>query len=174
MPIAIEVDSASIQLLFSDFISDLKYVDKDETLAVAAPDTWIEDNNKKLLSPWDRVVLVDVHRSRVSAQASQMYIEKLIIHPVKLLLTFVKTDFPRHTGKDSFSTAALNVLTSFVGVDRMQIKLKSFEVDDALESSSSLIGLIKHKAMQDIQYQLAQMAGMWVTIIRKYYIERYG
>ena len=162
MPIAIEVDSASIQLLFSDFLSDLKYVDKDETMAVASPDTWIEEYNKKVLSPWDRMVLVDVHKSRILVQASQMYIEKLIIHPVKLLLTFVKTDFPRHTGKDSFSTAVLNVLASFVGVDRMQIKLKSFEADDALESSASLISLIKHKAMQDIQYQLAQMAGVLV------------
>jgi Vacuolar-sorting-associated 13 protein C-terminal len=160
MPLALELDSATLQLLQADLLTDLKYVEKDHTQALVSPERWIEDFTLRFMSPSDRMTLVSVHRSRVCAQASQMYIEKLILHPMKLILTFVQTPFPRKSlSKATFQTAAFNFLTSLAGVDRMQLKLKSFEVEDVLESRSSLLGRIRHKTLQDLQSQLAQIAG---------------
>ena len=162
MPLSLEVDSATIQLIFSDLISDLKYVDSEETVALESPEKWVRDLNMRLLSPSDRMALVCVRSSWVAAQVSQMYVEKFIIHPMKFTLTFVQTPFPRKTGKDTFKTTALNFLTSLAGVDRMQLKLKSFEVDDMLESSASLMDLLKRKTLHDLQSQLAEIAGTYV------------
>ena len=111
-----------------------------------------------MLSPYERE-LVNVHKSQIAAQATQMYIEKIIIHPMKAVFTFVQTPYPRKRAKDTIQQTAFIVLTSLAAVDRMQIKLKSFEVDDVLQSTSSLVDLIQHKTLQDLQSQLAQIAG---------------
>ena len=161
LPLALEMDSATVQLLFSDLLTDLKVVDRDQNLALSTPNKWIETFNKQLLSPNKQ--LVDVHRSQLTAQATQMYIEKLIVHPMKIILTFVQTPYPRKKDpkktRDSLQTTAINVLTLLASVDRMQLKLKSFEVDDVLESRASLVDLISRKTLQDLQSQLAQIAG---------------
>jgi hypothetical protein len=164
LPLAIEVESSTLQLLFSDLLSDLKIVDRAQTMASSSPCEWIDDFNIKRMSPNDQHMLVDVYRSQVAAQASKMYIEKLIVHPVKITLTFVQTPFPRKRGRDTLQATAINMLTSLAGVDRMQIRLKSFEVDDVMESRASLIALISNKTMQDLQSQLAQIAGSLTVI----------
>lgn len=164
LPLAIEVESATLQLLFSDLLSDLKIVDRAQTMAESSPCQWINDFNVKKMSPDDQHMLVDVYRSQVAAQASKMYIEKLIVHPIKITLTFVQTPFPRKRGKDTLQATAINILTSLAGVDRMQIRLKSFEVDDVMESRASLIALITNKTFQDLQSQLAQIAGSLTVI----------
>ena len=156
-----EVESATLQLLFTDLISDLKFVDCAETMACNSPDLWIAEFNMKMMSPGNKNMLVDVYRSQVTAQAAKMYVEKLLIHPMKITLTFSQTPYPRERGKGkgTLQSTALNVLASLAGVDRMQLRLKSFEVDDVLESRSSLIDMIVHKTVQDLQSQLAQIAG---------------
>ena len=154
------MESATLQLLFYDLLQDLKFVNRDDTMATKTPNLWIDDFNKKLMSPGNQNVLVDVYRSQVDTQARKMYIERLLIHPMKITLTFVQTPFPRKRGiGGTLQATAINVLTSLAGVDRMQLKLKSFEVDDVLESRSSLFDLIVHKTVQDLQSQLAQIAG---------------
>ena len=197
MPLAMEVESATLQLLFSDLIADLKFVDRAQTMASKSPSLWIDEFNMRLMSPGDRNMLVDVYRfeslvmigmmslisikiadflpsyrclmithvyllsfrSQIAAQATKMYVEKLVIHPMKITLTFVQSPYPRKRGRGTLQATAINVLTSLAGVDRMQLKLKSFEVDDVLESRASLVDLIVNKTIQDLQSQLAQIAG---------------
>ena len=158
LPLALEVDSASLELLYSDFLRDLKVIGKEQNLASNEPDKWIESFNKQILSPCERR-LVDVHRSMIAAKATQMYIEKLIIHPIKISLTFVQTLYPRKETEKFEHSRAFNIIASLAAVDRMQIRLKSFEVDDVMESTSSLVDLISQKTMQDLQSQLASIAG---------------
>ena len=164
LPLAVEVESATLQLLYADLLADLKFVDSEQVNASATPTAWAEGFNKTAMSPRDQSQLVDVYHSQVAAQASKMYIEKLILHPMKLTLTFVQTPFPRQRGKESFQATAINILTSLAGVDRMQIRLKSFEVEDAMESRASLMALIKNKTLHDLQAQLAQLAGSLTVI----------
>lgn len=153
------MDSATLQLLYADLITELKFVDQDQSAATATPTDWMDRLNKRLLNPLNRNRIVDVYRSQQTAQARKMHIEKLVIHPMKIILTFIQTPFPRKTEGNTFQTTALNMLASLAGVDRMQIRLKSFEVDDILESRASVIGLIANKTLQDLHSQLAQIAG---------------
>ena len=158
LPVALEVDSASLELLYSDFLRDLKVIGKEQNLANNKPDKWIESFNRQILRPSERR-LVDVHRSMIAAKATQMYIEKLIIHPLKISFTFVQTINPRKEIEQFEHSRAFNIIASFAAVDRMQIRLKSFEVDDVMESTSSLVDLISQKTLQDLQSQLASIAG---------------
>jgi hypothetical protein len=46
----------------------------------------------------------------------------------------------------------------------MQLRLNSFEVEDAMESLPSLLDLIASKSMQDVRSQLTQIAGSLTMI----------
>lgn len=116
LPLAIEVESATLQLLFSDLIADLKFINREESMATIQPMQWMDEFNKRVMSPSDRNMLVDVYRSQIAAQASKMYIEKLIIHPIKITLTFAQTLFPRkREKKDTLQATAVDMLTSLAG-----------------------------------------------------------
>jgi hypothetical protein len=77
-------------------------------MATSSPCEWIDDFNIRKMSPDAQHMLVDVYRSQVAAQASKMYIEKLIVHPIKITLTFVQTPFPRKRGKSIVSPSFLS------------------------------------------------------------------
>ena len=164
LELAIEVDSSTLQLLYTDLLSDLKIVSREEALATSLSDKWIDDFNKIQLAPEQRLRYIDVYKSQFSAQASKIYFEKLIIHPIKITLTFVQTPYPRKREKVTLRSTAINVLTAMAGFDRMQVKLKSFEVEDAMQSRSSILNHIKNKTIQDLRSQLAQIAGSLAVI----------
>lgn len=160
LALSLEVDSATLQLLFTDLLNDLKYVSREQALALSSPTEWMDESNKLLASPEHHLKIVDVYRSKMSALTSKMYFEKLIIHPMKITFTFVQAPFPRKGSSNAtLQSTAFNIFTSLAAVDRMQLKLKSFEVEDALESDASLKNHIINKTLQDLQSQLAQIAG---------------
>lgn len=161
LEMSIQIDSSTLQLIFTDLFSDLKIITKEQSLATATPKEWLDEYNKFLLSPEQQLQLVDVNKSYLSAKASKMYFEKLIIHPIKIAFTFVQTPFPRKRtkGMETLHSTFINVLTSFAGVDNMHIKLNSFEVEDAMQSIESLVDHITNKTLQDVKSQLAQIAG---------------
>eukprot|EP01041_Mallomonas_annulata_P001683 gene1683-3255_t len=166
LELELAVDSSTIQLLISDLISDLEFVSRDQALASRVPEKWIEEYNIRMVSQEDQRQLVDVYKSQIVAQASKMYFQELILHPMKITLTYAQTPFPRKKETDnlSVSAAVLEVLTSMAGVDRMVIKLNSFIVSEAIESVNSLSQRIISKTMRDLQFQLAQMAGSLTMI----------
>ena len=156
----IEVDSATLQLLFTDLLSGMQLISHDQVLALSVPDRYITNFNLRLMSPEFRMQLLDVYKAKESLQCSKMYIDQLTIHPIKIVFTFTQTPYPRkQTSDEASSFAAFNLVTSLAGVDRMEVKLQSFIVSGALESLASLQARITAKVVQDIQYQIAQVAG---------------
>lgn len=147
------------QLLYFDLLRGLKFVSTDEAAATSAPRDWMSSFNTAILAPINRMSLVDVYKAQVSVQESKMYFEKLIVHPIKITLTFAQTLFPRKRNQETLRSALIDVVTSLAAVDRMQLRLKSFEVEDALESRQSLMNHITRKTWQDLQAQLGQIAG---------------
>jgi hypothetical protein len=93
-----------------------------------------------------------------------VYFENLIVHPMKLRLTFVHSPLSRDLSTNSISSAVVHVLTSLAEVDDMKIRLNSFIVSNALESATSLQNRLVAKLVQDLQLQLATIAGS-LTII---------
>jgi hypothetical protein len=164
LSVAVEVDSATMQLLFTDLLNDLKVLTQDQALALTAPAKWVHDYNVNALYPEHQYGIVDVYRAKINAQRSKMHFKNLIIHPVKLTLTFVQTIFPRRQQADSLQSTVLNVFMALVGVEKLQLRLKSFAVEDAMESSGSLIDLVLQKAQQDLRSQVTSIAGSLAMI----------
>jgi hypothetical protein len=154
LPIAVEIDSASIELLVDDFFKFLNVVSRDEALATFSPQKWIQEFNMKLLAPEQRRQLVDVYHSQMSAQGQKLFFENFVLHPMKFNLSFQKTRFPRDR-----ETNATDFVAAFASVDRMEIKLSSFIVINVMESASTLKTRIAAKLGQDLQSQIAQIAG---------------
>ena len=92
----VEVDSATLQLLFIDFLDDLKLLSRAQALALSLPGTWIAEYNSNLMSPTNRFKILDnLLSTKFNAQRSKIYFKNLIIHPIKVTLTFTQTIFPR-------------------------------------------------------------------------------
>ena len=102
--------------------------------------------------------VVDIYNAKRSVHTSKLYIDQLVIHPLKVLLTFTQTPFPRRQEtEENISHAMFNILTALVGVDEMELKLNSFIVSGAMESIESLRTRIVVKSTQDITHQLGHV-----------------
>ena len=158
---ALEVDSSTIELLLTDILSEYNVTSPAEALARTKPENWIAEYNGRILSPTYRVQLVDIFQSHMEAKASKIYFANIIIHPMKIALTFLPTKSPaRDDSKtNSIGTAILDILTSMAAVELMEIRLNSFIVKDAIESFSTLQTRVTNKLYQDLMHQLAQIAG---------------
>jgi hypothetical protein len=160
LPLAVEVDSATVQLLFTDLLDDLKVLSHSQALALSMPHTWLSQFNQELLYPQQQLRMVNIYGAKVQAQQDKMYFRNLIIHPIKITFTFAQTQFPRRQHqKETLQSTVLNVLMSLVGVERLRLHLRSFEVQDAMQSVRTLSDMIASKSFEDVRSQLTQIAG---------------
>ena len=132
-----------------------------EALARTKPQHWISEYNGRLLSPMNRVELVNIFRSHMEAKASKLYFENIIIHPMKIGLTFLPTKTPqREEGNTNYiGMAVIEILTSMAAVELMELRFNSFIVKDAVESMNTLQTRVTSKLKQELIGQLAQIAG---------------
>lgn len=156
MPLAIETDSSTVQLLYYDLYLDLKYLSADQALASKQPSQWIEKFNREIMAPVHQIRYVDTFKAQEKVLATKLYFKQLVIHPLKIIITFIQSPFPR---KETEESTVLNIITTLAGFDRLKLKLKSFQVEDALESRSSLINHISNNIIEDLQSQIGQIAG---------------
>ena len=164
LPVTIELDSSTIQFLFTDLINDLKFVTKEQAMASRLPSVWVDERNRYLLSA-ERLQLLDVYSSKTQSQHDKLYLEHLLIHPMSITLTFVQTPFPRKSAKNAtLGSTFMNVVGSLAGVDKMELRLNSFKVSDALESQESLRSAFMYKTWQDIKGQLMGAIGSMSAI----------
>lgn len=157
LPLALEVDSATMQILFLDLLDDLKILSSDQAFAASMPVKWFQHFNQKLFYPNQQVI--DVVQVKVTAQRYKMYIKKLTIHPMKITISLYQTALPRRVHRETLQSALLNFFLQLAGVEKMQIRLSSFDVEDAMESLDTLVSLIVTKSGQDLRSQLASIAG---------------
>eukprot|EP00981_Chlorochromonas_danica_P008515 scaffold2207_cov161-Ochromonas_danica.AAC.5 len=158
LSVVVQVDSATMHLLFLDLLDDLKVLTISQALAINRPGRWLADFNQAVFQPASQK-WIDIYLSKASSLQSKMYIKKMIIHPMKITITFFQTPFPRRQKKETLQSTVLNAMMSLVGVENMQIRLNSFEVEDAMESIDTLASLITARAVQDIQLQVASIVG---------------
>jgi len=164
LPLVIELDSATIQLLYTDLLNDLKFVTKEQTMATTTPKSWADERNRYLMSA-ERLQLLDVYSSKTQSQLGKMYFENLVIHPMTVTITFVQAPFPRKLAKNpTLGSTFMNIVTSLAGVDKMELRLNSFKVSDALESQDSLRAAFIYKSIQEIKGQLVGVIGSMAAI----------
>ena len=130
LEIKLAVDSSTLQLYFCDLHADLRGESREEALAGEMPMEWARQFNQQMVvagyRPRERVErgkeegggtrnkndfrlnnsigqLVDLPKTLRAAQEGKMYFETLIIHPMKLRLSFLPTPFPRSKHEDILS-----------------------------------------------------------------------
>ncbi|RYH20785.1 hypothetical protein EON65_22470, partial [archaeon] len=162
LSVVVEVDSATMQVVFLDLIDDLKVLSEAQALANSVPTKWLQSFNYTVYHPGQK--LLDIYASKSVSLQSKMYIKQMIIHPMKITITFFQTALTRKKQKDTLQSTVLNAMMSLVGVENMQIRLNSFEVEDAMESFDTLQSLIYARILQDIRAQLASIAGSLAMI----------
>lgn len=156
MPLAVETDSSTVRLLYYDLFLDLKYLSVDQVLASKQPTQWIEKFNREVMAPVHQIRYIDAFKAQEKVLATKLYFKQLVIHPLKIIITFIQSPFPRKETEDS---TVLSIITALAGFDHLKLKLKSFQVEDALESRASLMNHIFNNIIEDLQSQVGQIAG---------------
>ena len=84
---------------------------------------------------------------------------------MKFRVTFVQTPFPRRGSMNvTLQSTFMNIVTSLAGIEKVELRLKSFNVKDALESVQSLRSAVVQKTWQDIKGQLGSVLGSMAAI----------
>lgn len=162
LELKIEVDSSTLQLYFCDLHSDLVGESIDQARAREQPGEWIAEFSARTVIPEARIQLVDIAAAKEGALAPKMYFDNLILHPIKITLSYMPTPFPRSSAQDVFSAPAyrwLKIVKSVMAVDDFSIKLKSFIVNDMTESPASLASRLVNVYSDDLKKHLMSIAG---------------
>lgn len=179
-----EVDSASVELIFTDLLETIHYVSSAQSKVLLSPNDWIKKHTYKThlyCGNSDNVVLSEgLLKKNAELTQSFFHFHRFSMSELKLIISFVQTPFPRKKKRlvreeaaggsggvtvvevediASLSTTFVNILKSFASVDRMPLKLTSYGFDNSTESIDAIMGKIMSKCMYDLQMQLPQVAG---------------
>jgi hypothetical protein len=105
LELVVAIDTATVQMLLTDMGADFSFVSREQQLALRVPDRWADEFSAEALSPERRIQLVDIYKSQISAQAPKVFIENLVVHPIKVTLSFNKTILPRRQDETALAIA---------------------------------------------------------------------
>ena len=188
LEIKLAVDSSTLQLYFCDLHSDLRGVSREQAQAGDIPVEWMHSFNQQMVtsgySTRDQSEdhrnamllhsgndyslnnsigrLVDLSKTQKAAQEGKMYFETLIIHPIKLRLSFLPTPFPRSKHEDILSAEeyrGFKIVRAIAQVDELVVKISCFQLTDAMDSLATLGSRVLAKTLRDLQSHLMQIVG---------------
>ena len=188
LEIKLAVDSSTLQLYFCDLHSDLRGESREQSLAGELPVEWVEHFNylmvtsgyrgrREEVESMDNInvknkyeyklnntlgKLVDITKTLKAAQEGKMYFETLIIHPIKLRLSFLPTPFPRSKHEDILSAEeyrGFKIVRAIAQVDELIVKISSFHLSDTMDSLATLGSRVLAKTLRDLQSHSVQIVG---------------
>jgi hypothetical protein len=167
LELKVALDTSTIYIYFLDLHSDLLqdpvFIDSTDPRGLQR---FFEEFNAKVLDTQLYHVNaqdIDAAVAFRQAQAHKYFFEALIIHPLKITLTFTPTSVP--TARNNAAAAAfgannkLRLLPKVAAVEDFELKVKSFIVDHAMESIRSLRQRVVAKTALDLKSQMLQIAG---------------
>jgi hypothetical protein len=167
LELKVALDTSTIYIYFLDLHSDLLqdpvFIDSTDPRGLQR---FFEEFNAKVLDTQLYHVNaqdVDTTVAFRQAQAHKYFFEALIIHPLKITLTFTPTSVP--AARNNAAAAAfgannkLRLLPKVAAVEDFELKVKSFIVDHAMESIRSLRQRVLAKTALDLKSQMLQIAG---------------
>ena len=169
LEIKLAVDSSTLQLYFLDLHNDLIGESVDQALARANPGKWIQKFNARTIVADDSIALVNIPKAQKSSLVKRMYIEEFVLHPIKIRVSYQHTTFPRDASEDIFSSPQyrwLKFIQGIAAVDDFQMRLKSFIVSDALESSSTIGDRVVRIYIAELKKQIVEIAYQFVGSLR--------
>ena len=163
LEIKLSIDSATILIYFNDLHDDL-FIDSyhDMVQDHRSSELFIKRFNDELLSSILDEQPVDIDAIYESAQTTKIYFDSVILHPVKINLTFAPVNFSRQFAFESSIMSKypwISIIQNMAAVDEFEIKIKSFIVKNAMESLDSLGSRVQSKVVRDLQLHLVLIAG---------------
>jgi hypothetical protein len=164
----IAVDSSSIIMFYVDLMKGMNakntyVIDKNDPVAVTM---YYQDFNAQV-SHWvlkeSGLNALDTDKALKKAQVKKYFFETMIIHPLKLTLTFTPTSLSRFETDGVFKEyKKLKLLQAGQGVpeiENFEIKLNSFMVSQALESINTMKKRVVKNAKREIKSNLVRIGG---------------
>jgi len=84
LELVVAVDYATLQLLVLDLGADFSYVSRSQQLALRSPERWADEFSMSLFAPERRLETIDVYKTQMEARAPKVFIENLVLHPIKV------------------------------------------------------------------------------------------
>lgn len=168
LELKVAIDTSTIYIYFldlhKDLVQDPYFIDSNDPEGLMR---YLHEYNCKALdTQLYRVNNSDVNADQVfrQAQAHKLFFEALIIHPIKITLTFTPTNMPSARGLAAVAELGgannkLRLLPKVAAVEDFEIKISSFIVDHALESVRSMRQRVLTKTVVDLKAQMLQIAG---------------
>lgn len=168
LELKVALDTSTLYLYFldlhKDLVQDPYFIDSSDSEGVMR---YLEEYNCKVLdTQLYHVNNCDVDADQVfrQAQAHKLFFEALIIHPIKITVTFTPTSMPSSRGAPAIAELGgnnnkLRLLPKVAAVEDFEIKISSFIVDHALESVRSMRQRVLTKTVVDLKAQMLHIAG---------------
>ena len=155
LEIKLYIDASSVQLFIVDFFLD--------TLP-----QWTDIESNKIIDSKEYRETIMPHKMnaeevlRKIRLKEKVYIENLVIHPLKVTISFTSSPVPRNFDGGVLDTQLLKLIRS-VGVittfSDVPIKISSFIACNVLESPDDLSSIIILKYTRDVQGQVLHLIG---------------
>lgn len=160
LEIKVTLDSASILLYVTDLHSDIleKATNKQVTEKLSLTSNADEFNArvfKFMLS--DRLQNIELQYQM--SQNRKVFIEQLVIHPMKASLSFYPSRFPRSTKQIHPSLRWMRNLENITSVEDFELRIKSYIATDVMESLPRLMESIGIKITREMRENLVKIAG---------------
>jgi hypothetical protein len=166
LELGVAVDSATILIYSSDLHSYFLNIDgsaaelgsnynsqgNDQQMIAA-------DFNSKLFRIISSNALYNIDKQYKSSQGQKLFMEKVVIHPMKAALNFYPSHYPRSRREIPPDLRWLTRLENITAVEDFQVRIKSFIAENAMESLPSLLERIGNKILRDLQHNLINIAG---------------
>jgi hypothetical protein len=171
LELKIAVDSSSLIMYYLDLHKDLAgntdSIDNSDQVAVRM---YYEDFNAdatKLLLKHSGVNALDPEVAYKKAQVRKYFFETVVIHPLKFTLTFTSTSLPRFEADGVFrENKKLKLLQAGNGIpdiENFEIRLNSFIVHQAMESTKTMKARVTKKIKSEIKSNLLLIGGNLLT-----------
>lgn len=164
LKITVHADSASVQMLVEDLIPDLVASrTADELLSHSNPVAWMNAFNQRTVVPEALMRLVDVPTELRAVGSGSCFFKVILLHPVNIDLSFENIPpLPHNSDLSEGTVRRLEMLHRIVSFEDFSICLKSFLVNDAVESSRGLLHRVSSAFAADLRSKLVQIAGQFV------------
>ena len=157
----ISIDSASILLYMSDLHRDLLEglagVDSEGFSTISLTESFNSSVMKELSMTSTAEISKDIYRECEKAQTDKIVIESLEIHPIKVVINFSPSHYPRSKKEIPAMVRWMTKIETVSPVEDFAIKIKSFKAQDAMESVSTLTDRILQKIINDFTHNLISL-----------------
>ena len=146
----ISIDSATILLYMSDLHRDLlegaSQIDSEEFSSIPATESF----NNSMVKLSKSTGMEDTKRQYEQAQGDKIIIELLEIHPMKVVVNFSPSHYPRSTKEIPPALRWMTKIETVSAVEEFEVRIKSFIARDAMESVVTLTDRVLKKIASDL------------------------